>query len=396
MSPIQKRIVGTAYTTNDTTNDKWYFATSNALTTAYPTWVAGWFAIVGSTDTVWTWDTWTNAWVDTWTTLTTFVPYTWATGDVNLGVRNISAGQVTSTVATGTAPLVVASTTQVANLNSASSGKSTNLTGGNTTTLLGSTPYQSGVDTTTMLVPNTSATLAVLTQTGTGTNGAAPVWTNTTGTGNIVRATWPTFTWAITLPWDSNLINLRWADGNWGMQSGIWPSLFTAHFGGNGIQLRSGGYIEFGQSGQSNFGVAQTSGDTWVRGTLTTSAGFDSSKVTTGTYTPTATNIANTDGRTPTLFYYTRVGNNVNVWGAVSIDPTTTLTTTQINLTLPIASTLASYNLLSGTAGGTVTGVNQDGSCYADTSLNLCRVYIPLVVSTTGQNWLISFSYPII
>lgn len=47
-------------------NDKWYFATSVALTTAYPTGQNGWFAIVGATDTVWVWDSWTNAWIDTW------------------------------------------------------------------------------------------------------------------------------------------------------------------------------------------------------------------------------------------------------------------------------------------------------------------------------------------
>lgn len=41
-----------------------YFATPEALATAYPTAEAGDFAIVGSTDTVWIWDTDTSAWVD--------------------------------------------------------------------------------------------------------------------------------------------------------------------------------------------------------------------------------------------------------------------------------------------------------------------------------------------
>jgi len=57
-----------------------------------------------------------------------------------------------------------------------SAGKSTNLVGGNTTTLLGSIPYQSGVDTTTLLAPNVTAAKMFLSQTGTGANGAAPVW----------------------------------------------------------------------------------------------------------------------------------------------------------------------------------------------------------------------------
>ena len=57
-----------------------------------------------------------------------------------------------------------------------SAGKSTNLVGGNSSTLLGSLPYQSNVDVTTLLGPNTTATQKFLSMTGTGTNGAAPVW----------------------------------------------------------------------------------------------------------------------------------------------------------------------------------------------------------------------------
>ena len=52
----------------------------------------------------------------------------------------------------------------------------TNLSGGNGTTLLGSVPYQSGASTTTLLAPNTTTTKQFLSQTGTGTNGAAPSW----------------------------------------------------------------------------------------------------------------------------------------------------------------------------------------------------------------------------
>jgi len=51
-----------------------------------------------------------------------------------------------------------------------------NLIGGNSTTLLGSIPYQSNTDTTTLLSPNTTTTRKFLRQTGTGTNGSAPAW----------------------------------------------------------------------------------------------------------------------------------------------------------------------------------------------------------------------------
>jgi microcystin-dependent protein len=51
-----------------------------------------------------------------------------------------------------------------------------NLNGGDGFTLKGSIPYQSDVNTTTLLNPNTTTTRKFLRQTGTGTNGAAPAW----------------------------------------------------------------------------------------------------------------------------------------------------------------------------------------------------------------------------
>lgn len=82
-------------------------------------------------------------------------------------VDTASATQLISTIATGTAPLVVSSTTQVANLNSATSGTATNLAGG----LGGSVPYQSAVNTTVLLANGTAG--QVLTSAGTT---LAPTW----------------------------------------------------------------------------------------------------------------------------------------------------------------------------------------------------------------------------
>ncbi len=45
-------------------NNLGFFATPEALEAAYPVGAPGYFAIVGSTDTVWVWDSNTNAWVD--------------------------------------------------------------------------------------------------------------------------------------------------------------------------------------------------------------------------------------------------------------------------------------------------------------------------------------------
>lgn len=49
---------------NDAYNKGW-FADLTALNTAYATGEDGWFAILGSTDSIWTWDSDTDAWVNT-------------------------------------------------------------------------------------------------------------------------------------------------------------------------------------------------------------------------------------------------------------------------------------------------------------------------------------------
>lgn len=78
---------------------------------------------------------------------------TWGTAGLAMGNQTISgvntismAGQLTSTLATGTAPFVVSSTTQVANLNAATAGTAGNVTGvvataNGGTGLSGATPF---------------------------------------------------------------------------------------------------------------------------------------------------------------------------------------------------------------------------------------------------------------
>jgi len=61
-----------------TTNNKGWFATSVALLAAFPTGENGWWAIVGTTDTVWTWDADTTTWLDTGESYTGFAAETHA------------------------------------------------------------------------------------------------------------------------------------------------------------------------------------------------------------------------------------------------------------------------------------------------------------------------------
>ena len=88
------------------------------------------------------------------------------------GTQTINGTKTFSTAITGS----VSGSSGSCTGNSATASKSTNLIGGNNTTLLGSMPYQSNTDATTLLGPNTTAVKQFLSQTGTGTGGAAPVW----------------------------------------------------------------------------------------------------------------------------------------------------------------------------------------------------------------------------
>lgn len=88
-------------------------------------------------------------------------------------------------------------------------GYAAGLSGGNNTTLLGSLPYQSAANTTSLLSPNTTTTRKFVRMTGDGTNGAAPAWDTVTQTDvglsdvtNESKATMftdPTFTGTVTL-----------------------------------------------------------------------------------------------------------------------------------------------------------------------------------------------------
>jgi hypothetical protein len=71
-------------------------------------------------------------------------------------------------------------------------GVATNIAGGSSTTGLGSIPYQTALDTTQLLLPNTTTQRRFLMQQGSGTIGAAPQWTTITSadlgvfSGNVV------------------------------------------------------------------------------------------------------------------------------------------------------------------------------------------------------------------
>ena len=69
-----------------------------------------------------------------------------------------------------------------------------------------------------------------------------------------------------------------------------------------------------------------------------------------GTYTPTLTNVTNVSASTAYVCQWIRVGNVVTVSGQVDIDITTTLLASELGMSLPIASDLASNTQCSGVA----------------------------------------------
>ena len=69
-----------------------------------------------------------------------------------------------------------------------------------------------------------------------------------------------------------------------------------------------------------------------------------------GVYTPTLTNVANLDASTSYEAQYIRVGNTVTVSGKVDADPTAPAASTQLGISLPIASNIGAVEDVGGTA----------------------------------------------
>jgi hypothetical protein len=79
-------------------------------------------------------------------------------------------------------------------------------------------------------------------------------------------------------------------------------------------------------------------------------------------YVPTLTGIANVDAVTLIDAHYMRIGDQVSVDLRITIDPTVITTTTNVDITLPIASTMTNFTNLTGllTNPEGVSGVNGD------------------------------------
>jgi hypothetical protein len=113
-----------------------------------------------------------------------------------------------------------------------------------------------------------------------------------------------------------------------------------------------------------------------------------------GTYTPTVTAVTNVDSASADAdFMYTRVGNIVQGYGSVSIDPTAGSGTTRIEISLPVASNFAAATDAVG--GGSAQVTNTTGSIAADTTDD--RLALQFQSPTTASMaWRIWFMYQIL
>lgn len=113
-----------------------------------------------------------------------------------------------------------------------------------------------------------------------------------------------------------------------------------------------------------------------------------------GTYTPTLTNVANVEASTAYQCQYMRVGLTVTVSGKVDIDPTLAATSTQLGISLPIASNIGAVEDCAGVA--FASGIaTQGASILGDVTNNRAQLQY-ISGDITNQAMYFAFSYQVI
>lgn len=113
-----------------------------------------------------------------------------------------------------------------------------------------------------------------------------------------------------------------------------------------------------------------------------------------GTYTPTLTNVANLDASTAYQCQYLRVGSTVTVSGKVDADPTAPAASTQLGISLPIASNFGAVEDCAGTA--FASGIAGQGAAIIGDAGNNRAQMQWVAGDVTNQAMFFSFSYQVI
>lgn len=130
-----------------------------------------------------------------------------------------------------------------------------------------------------------------------------------------------------------------------------------------------------------------------TNGRLTDSS-FTSTNLTSGTYTPTLTNVANLDASTAYQCQYMRVGNTVTVSGKVDVDPTAAATPTQLGISLPIASNIGGAEDCAGT--GASPGIAGQSMAVVGNAANNRAELQWIAGDLTNQATYFTFTYQVI
>ena len=117
-----------------------------------------------------------------------------------------------------------------------------------------------------------------------------------------------------------------------------------------------------------------------------------------GTYRPTVGLLAsgNIVGATTTMANWKRVGNIVTVSGEFEVKPTTTLTATFFDLTLPVPSNFTQNYNLSGTAVSGATFTNMSAVVYADVTNDKAKVQFISTDVTNNNTWSYFYQYEVL
>ena len=113
-----------------------------------------------------------------------------------------------------------------------------------------------------------------------------------------------------------------------------------------------------------------------------------------GVYTPTLFNTGNLDASTAYECQYLRVGATVSVSGRVDVNPTLTATSTQLGISLPVASTLGATEDLAGAA--FASGIAGQGAAIRGDAANARAEMIWVSTDISNQAMYFTFSYQVI
>ena len=113
-----------------------------------------------------------------------------------------------------------------------------------------------------------------------------------------------------------------------------------------------------------------------------------------GIYTPTLTNVANISASAAFACQYLRVDNAVTVSGKLSLDPILAATSTQLGISLPIASGFTTAEDCAGVA--FAPGVTGQGAAILADDSNARAQLQYIAGDVTSQEMYFSFTYQVI